>query len=102
MLVNGELGYELDTASLCMLEIPLPPSLPGCYPEVERDDKLSLLGAGPTETNKRDGQPRILCFCSSYRLFIETFAVQWQSATTYWWSELNSPCSFGGGVFSSI
>ena len=28
MLVNGELGYELDSASLRMLEIP-PPSLPG-------------------------------------------------------------------------
>ena len=52
MLVNGELDYELDSASLCMLEIP-PPSLPGRDLEVERDDKLSLPGAGPAETNKQ-------------------------------------------------
>ena len=51
MLVNGELGYELDSGLS---------SLPGRGPEPERDDKLSLPGAGPAKTNKqRDGQRNV-------------------------------------------
>ena len=50
MLVNGELDYELDSASLRMLEIP-PPSLPGRDLEVEKDDKLFLSGPAPGSNN---------------------------------------------------